>query len=340
MKKPWIFWGVTVYFTISMIACSSQTQPAPTATLTLEPTYTPDPTLTATPTFTPTSTPTPLPTNTPKPTSTSSPTVRPTIALGDAQFIEEASFSFRPPIGYEVDVQGAQIGVFDKASTIIISIYGATSNPQDLSSEEIADEFLAAVFKAGEGEYTKGPASPVKIDEVEGLAYGVNGTLFGSTTQGQAIIVMPSNQQFLFGLGIANTERDPKRWENEGGPVFNALIQSITFSSSTSSSNSPCAIATISTYGFTQENPIKVGGGAFGGPSRERAYLDNLRGPKGEALTYERTGSVDFGDTILDIFEISGTGKVITLYIDEYAYTEPQAPVGFTCAGKFPLSAP
>jgi hypothetical protein len=105
-------------------------------------------------------------------------------------------------------------------------------------------------------------------------------------------------------------------------------------------SQSPCAISSDFTYGFTQENPVKVGGGAFDGPPRERAYLDNLRGPNGESITYERTGSLPFGDTILDAFEIKGLSQSVTLYIDEYNYTEPRAPVGFTCASAFSLTPP
>ena len=68
------------------------------------------------------------------------------------------------------------------------------------------------------------------------------------------------------------------------------------------------------TCGYTQANPIKVGGGAFGGPPRERAYLD--------------------------VFEVTGLEKTVTLYVDEDSYTVPQAPVGFICASPFTLAAP
>ncbi len=101
-----------------------------------------------------------------------------------------------------------------------------------------------------------------------------------------------------------------------------------------------CIISTDDTYGYTQENPIKVGGDAFDGPPRERAFLDNLLGPNGETISYERTGSLAFGNTILDAFEITGLNKEVILYIDEYAFTEPHAPVGFTCLSAFPLTAP
>jgi hypothetical protein len=107
-----------------------------------------------------------------------------------------------------------------------------------------------------------------------------------------------------------------------------------------SSSTGACVISTDNTYGYTQENPIKVGGDAFDGPPRERAFLDNLLGPNGEKISYDRTGSLAFGDTILDAFEITVLNQSLILYIDEYAFSEPQAPVGFTCLSAFPLTAP
>jgi hypothetical protein len=37
-------------------------------------------------------------------------------------------------VGYKVDVQGVQVRVFDQAGTIVISIFGTTSNPQNRSA--------------------------------------------------------------------------------------------------------------------------------------------------------------------------------------------------------------
>jgi hypothetical protein len=93
-------------------------------------------------------------------------------------------------------------------------------------------------------------------------------------------------------------------------------------------------------YGTTMENPIQVGGGAFDGPVREQAYLDNLRRPDGEAIRYERVGSRPFGDAILDEYAITGLDEPVTLYLDEGSYSPPLAPVGFGCAGPFELSPP
>jgi hypothetical protein len=114
------------------------------------------------------------------------------------------------------------------------------------------------------------------------------------------------------------------------------MLESLTFQAA----GVACPISSDSTYGYSEENPIKVGGGAFEGPSREEAYLDNLRGPNGEGLTYERTRSLESGDTILDEYHVAGPGVDEVLYLDEYDFSELQAPAGFTCLGPFPLAAP
>jgi hypothetical protein len=326
MKKVYSFCTFSLAVSMVLSAC---TVFAPAPTPTPEPTNTPPPTATHTPLPTPTRTP------------TRTPTVKPTLALGDTTAVLAGGFSFRAPVGYQVDVQGAQVGVLDSAGTLIISIYGARTNPQHLTADEILDLFISSVFGNGNGEYEKGPSHPVTIDGVDGLAYDLEGTLFKAPVRGQAVIVMPSDSQYLFGLGVANTTHNRQQWEDNGSQVFSALLGSISFSiAGQANAASPCVVSTDSTYGYTKENAIKVGGGDFDGPSRERAYLNNLAGPNGEIFSYDRAGSLVFDDTILDAYIINGLGKSITLYIDEYAFTEPQAPVGFTCISEFPLSAP
>lgn len=96
-----------------------------------------------------------------------------------------------------------------------------------------------------------------------------------------------------------------------------------------------------STYGYTAENPIKVGikGNPDQGPDQESAYLNALRGSKGEAIEYERLGSCCHFSTpngimntgLLDVFIVSTTGKDATkLYLNMYDPSTPLAPKGFT----------
>ncbi|MCI0399126.1 MAG: hypothetical protein L0332_10965 [Chloroflexi bacterium] len=110
----------------------------------------------------------------------------------------------------------------------------------------------------------------------------------------------------------------------------------------TAAPSSPCPLSGDPSYGYTTSNPIRVGGGPFEGPPRARAYLDTLRGPAGQTISYVRTGSIPTDETILDAYEITydGIGSPIILYVDQYSYSTPQAPAGFTCASAFPLQEP
>ncbi len=99
--------------------------------------------------------------------------------------------------------------------------------------------------------------------------------------------------------------------------------------------------ASSSNYGWTLENPIYCGGGSSG-PARERAYLNLLRGGKGNQLTYKRLGSTfsknpeDQGKLLggmVDIYEIKyrnakGKKKKGKLYINMYSYKHMMVPQG------------
>ncbi len=49
-------------------------------------------------------------------------------------------------------------------------------------------------------------------------------------------------------------------------------------------------LAPSAKYGYTQGSPILLGG-TEGGPRQSRLYLNSLRGPKGQVISYERVGS-------------------------------------------------
>jgi hypothetical protein len=137
---------------------------------------------------------------------------------------------------------------------------------------------------------------------------------------------------------------DGERWRIEGEPLLAALLSTIEiYTPQVENPSETCTISTDPNYGTTKENPIKVGGDWLTGPVRETLYLDNLRGPKGEVLSYFREGSTSVGDDILDIYiiEYEGLTTPITLYIDMYNWEGvPLAPLDFTCAGPVPLEAP
>jgi hypothetical protein len=121
-------------------------------------------------------------------------------------------------------------------------------------------------------------------------------------------------------------------------PTLSILTDTFTIKSTQSeqsNSTNACTISTENTYGYTSKNPIKVGDRDFGGRLPELKFLENLSGPNGEWLSYEKIDTLQFGDIILDVFDVTGLNKKVTLYIDTHSFSELQAPVGFTCYGRF-----
>ena len=322
VMKPVVKFSVLILFALFPLGCSRHFFAAPTGT----PAATRTPTATQTPTSTQTLTATP--------TKTLTPTPSPVVKLGERHVISEGGFSVQVPIGYSAQIEERQAFISDLEGTLIISFAGVDSTS---SEEEIIDEYLDTLAKRSDGEFEKTPSDPVTVGGLEGKAFDLTGSIFGSPLKGKTFIIPVSSDHFLYGLGISNLSQDEAAWEDHGSKVFEAIVESIEFVAPRSAG--ACRIATDTTYGYTKENAIRVGDGGdfFGGPARERAYLDNLRGPNGEPISYERTGSLNFEDTILDEYVITGLATSVTLYLDIYKLEELKAPIGFTCVGPFDL---
>lgn len=101
------------------------------------------------------------------------------------------------------------------------------------------------------------------------------------------------------------------------------------------------AISSDDTYGYTKENPIKVGGAKqYEGLPNVLRFLNALLGPSGESIKYLRRGSCCnfetpngyFGGGLLDMYEVTYAGleKPAILYINMYDKEPLKAPKGFT----------
>lgn len=322
--------------TESVPAILPTSTPPPSPTATVEPADTPPPTATAT--------------STSRPTNTPAPTALPAIALDKVQSFSRGGFSVQPIIGFGTDAGTDRITLFDDSHLNVISLMGLKEDATRQKPEEIASTFIDAIIKRTGGDYELGEPQDITIDGVKSTLFDVTGQMGDFPFHGQAFVAIPGKQQYLFGFGMSNLSTDDQLWENVGGPAFAALIDSIKFikapiatpTPQSAATNSPCPISTDSTYGYSQNNPIQIGNdnAFFEGPSRERAYLDTLRGPNGESLTYDRLGSTNGQNAILDIYEVKGAGKTVKLYLDMYNFQTPQAPVGFTCISAFPLTPP
>ena len=100
-------------------------------------------------------------------------------------------------------------------------------------------------------------------------------------------------------------------------------------------------------YGFSQDNPVKIGTGYDGGPANERAYFDLLRDAQGKPIQYTRVSSCcayaskngPLGLAMLDKYEITyldekGEEKKSMVYISFYDYEGPEILLGFRTVKK------
>jgi len=95
------------------------------------------------------------------------------------------------------------------------------------------------------------------------------------------------------------------------------------------------------TYGYTKENPIKLGGFKDdNGSILQQVYLNSIYGPNGENIEYERRGSccpyytpngID-GFGLLDVYELkfNGMKEPIILYITMYEEGDILVPKDLT----------
>jgi len=105
-----------------------------------------------------------------------------------------------------------------------------------------------------------------------------------------------------------------------------------------------CVVSTEADYARTPANPARVGGSPLFGGARQHRYLETLRGPAGETITFARLPAVDSpdGETLIDRYEVryAGLAAPVILHLDWYHYTELLAPQGFTCGQAFNLGIP
>ena len=105
-----------------------------------------------------------------------------------------------------------------------------------------------------------------------------------------------------------------------------------------------CSVSTDPEYGLKATKPIQLGGGPSYADSRLNRFIAALRGPNGEMLKVGTRGSspapTGYMDefVILDIYQILVGDQMISLYVDDYHFGIPKAPMGFTCAGPLVVS--
>jgi hypothetical protein len=279
---------------------------------------------------------TPLPTLTPNPAAW--------IGLGAEQIVPAGGYAFVPlaaidesmmPLSLEID--GSQATQVDAKETLFFSLANEPSG-ESVDVSECLQEILNRL-PADITNFTSSTPQPISAAGLEGLQADISGSLFGEPMLGSLAVLHPDGRCFSL-VGMAATAEASSLWQSTGKLAFDALLKHVRFLPNLAA----CQIATDPTYGLSPENPIRLGSvNLYDGITRMEAYLNTLRGPNFEEISYTRLDPMyNQGDQIVDPYEISyvGLSKPLTLYFDLYTYEPPMAPVGFTCEAAFPLQQP
>jgi hypothetical protein len=247
--------------------------------------------------------------------------------LGPRREFEHGGFALDLPQGFLSLYRPATIILGQEEEGMILSAGGGLE-VEPISYTAGLERFLLAMT-SDISDLTTEEYETVFVDGQEGLAADFQGTLNGRQVSGRLLYLNTSDMQFLVVMGFSWTDS----WETTGSQAYEAMVESIELFPPTPMLNL-CPVSADPTFGFTQENPIRVGqGDPLTGPRMEQDYLNLLRGPNGENVTYVRRGSLPTDETILDEYELTygDPPTTIILYLDQYHDAQFRIPRGFSC---------
>jgi hypothetical protein len=270
-----------------------------------------------------------VPTETPTPAAKATPTATPVME----QVVEQGGYAFWPPWGYDMRRNAGET-VFTNEGGVMLLAGGADQNPAR-SPDQVLGEILGAINQSMVASMQNGPAYPVSIGGLAGQGSDLSGSAAIGPMLGRLVTLKPAEGQIFYAFAMSPAES----WTARGARDFDRLIQGVRFIPMGSSFGCPQSLDP--TYGFSPENPIRIGGGAAS-QAREEQYLKTLLGPLGQLVSYERVGQESHGDGLLSIYRLNFAQleQPLMLYLDANSYGSPFAPVGFRCNGPFTLAPP
>ena len=251
-------------------------------------------------------------------------------------YVNTGGFSVVPPLGMNYSVSNNFVFLSNENSEIEISVSGFSFINETRDEEEIAWELLSYDTDSIPDEYYLSKGEPVQVDTSTGVLFDFTGKESLSPIHGAVLVAKTVPSQIILMVGKAIIRDGHDVWKEKGEDLLVDVIQSIQIIDLTLPI--ACTTSNDSTYGYTKDNPIKVGPQVDREFSRVFAYLDNLIGPNGEPLTYERLGSNILDGKILEKYKLNGLSDEIILYFDVDEYSEVKAPIGLTCKAPFILS--
>jgi hypothetical protein len=248
--------------------------------------------------------------------------------LGPRREVEHGGFAVDIPQGYYAIYRPGMIILREEGGMMTLSVGGGLE-PTRVSLEAGLMNFMQAMLQDISDLSSSEPETDT-VNGQEGLAADFQGTLGNDAISGRLLYFNNDSLQFLVVMGFS-LQQD---WEQNGVQAYETMLATIELFPPTPMDRF-CPISADPDFGFTQENPVRVGqGDPITGPRMERDYLDLLRGPNGEPVSYTRQGSLPTDETILDEYAVTYGDPAVTvlLYLDQYHDGQFRLPQGFSCA--------
>ena len=263
------------------------------------------------------------------PTAEATPTADPSQTQ---QFSWSGGYSFWPPAGYEMGTNGGQ--TLFTGPEGVMALAGGPEQDSSRPPEQAMAEALAAINGSMGASLQTGAPFPVTVGGAPGMGADLSGTTPQGAVLGRLVAVRPNPGQLFYAFGVSPSEL----WTARDAARFQRLLRDVGFFPLGSQFGCPRSLDP--TYGFSPDNPIRIGGGQAA-PAREAAYLGALRAANGQAIPFQPAGSQPHGDRALNVYTIPGApaGQGV-LYFDPSVYKPLFAPVGFGCVGAIPVGAP
>jgi len=268
---------------------------------------------------------TPTPTSTPTATATATPEQT-------QQFSWSGGYSYWPPAGYETQTNGGQ--TLFTGPEGVMALAGGPEQNSSRPPEQAMAEALGAINGSMGASLTTGAPFPVSVSGVPGIGADLSGTTPQGAMLGRLVAVRPNDGQLFYAFGLSPAQL----WSARDAARFDRLLRDVGFFPLGSQFGCPRSLDP--TYGFSPDNPIRIGGGDAA-PQREAAYLGALRAANGQVVPFQPAGSQQHGERTLNVYTIPGAEAGASgLYFDPGSYEPLFAPVGFACVGAIPVGAP
>lgn len=134
------------------------------------------------------------------------------------------------------------------------------------------------------------------------------------------------------GTGLDRVTSDPgEEFYPSWSPGMEYLAQEV--QEPTAAPDSVCINSNEITYGYTMENPVRLGYDPREEGDIEAGCLPWLLGPQGQSLEVELLEEVETDTGYLCQVSISYDGQTEAdiLYFDTTTYEQPKAPIGYSC---------